>query len=83
MKDSDFKECWFIDSEMKFYSYKDFLRNAYAIKRLFDYTLQKNGKLFYKWFLYANIHLTMAQKNKAWDWLNNYCEYDDLKELVK
>ena len=83
MDDDDLKECWFIESEMKFYTYKDFLKNCVAIKRLYDNNLSRNGKLFYKWYVYANIHLSINQKNKAWDYLNNFCEKEELLKLLK
>lgn len=77
----DFSECEFINDEMKIYTFIDFCKNAKAIKSLFD-KLSRNGKLFYMWYLYANIHLTMNQKNKSWDYLNGYCEIIDLISLV-
>lgn len=83
MKEDEFKECYFINSEMKFYTYTDFLQNCDAIKRLYDKRLTTNGKIFYKWFVYANIHLTIGQKNKAWDYLNEYCDKKELYELIR
>lgn len=81
MTEKDFKECDFINSEMRFYSYNDFLKNCYAIKRLYDKVLGKYGKVFFKWYVYANIHITIGQKNKIWDWLNGYCNYEELELL--
>lgn len=78
----DFSECEFINSEMKFYSYQDFCNNKRGIKRLYE-RLSKNGKLFYMWYLYSNTHLSMGQKNKAWDWINNYCSSEDLIKYNK
>lgn len=83
MTDKEFKECWFIDDEMKFYTYKDFVSNCYALKKLYENNLGKNGKIFYKWFIYANIHMTQNQKNKIWDWINNYCDTKELYLLLK
>lgn len=79
MKDEDFKECPFIDSELKFYTFTDFYNNRHAIKRLYN-KLGKNGRYFYKWYVYANIHMKLNYKNKVWEWLNgdNVTE-DDLK----
>lgn len=81
--DYDFSECEFIDEEMKFYTYNDFIQNCYAIKRLYNKYLSNNGKLFYMWYLYSNIHLTMHQKNKAWDYINGYIEKESLYDLLK
>ena len=85
MKDNkiDFSECDFINTEMKFYTYKDFIQNCVALKRLYDHNLTKNGRLFYQWYLYANTHLTMQQKNKAWDYLNNDIIREELYDLLK
>ena len=80
MTDKEFKECWFINAEMKFYTYKDFVSNCYALKRLYENNLGKNGKIFYKWFIYANIHMTQNQKNKIWAFLNNDIKASDLQE---
>lgn len=78
----DFSECEFISREMWFFTYEDFIRNSTAIKRLYD-KLSKNGKIFYKWYVYANIHITMNQKNKIWDYIHNYCDKKELEELTK
>lgn len=85
MKDNgfDFKECDFISTEMKFYTYKDFCRNCNAIKRLYDKQLTKYGKIFYKWYVYANVHITIGQKNKIWDFINNYADLEELISLLK
>ena len=79
----DFSECEFISKEMWFYTYPDFGRNCDAIKRLYNNNLSKNAKVFYKWYCYANIHTTMNQKNRIWDYINSYCDKNDLKALLK
>ena len=63
---------------MKFYTYTDFLNNCVGIKRLYKRNLGKYGKIFYKWFIYSNIHTTMQQKNKIWDYINDYCSRNEL-----
>lgn len=83
MEEKEFKECWFINDEMKFYSYKDFIDNCVVFKKLYDESLGKYGKTFYKWFLYANIHITLNQKNKIWDFLNGYCDKKALYLLLQ
>lgn len=69
----DFSECRFIEDEMKFYTYFDFVQNKEAIKRLFE-RLSKDGKLFYMWYVYANIHMETHFKDAIWDYLNGYDE---------
>ena len=83
MEDKEFKECWFINDEMKFYSYKDFVKNSVVIKKLYKNNLGKYGKTFYKWFLYANIHITINQKNTIWNYLNDYCDKIELYSNTK
>lgn len=83
-KKDQFVECKFIDNEMQFITYIDFCENRKAIKQLFK-SLSTNGKLFYKWYVYANIHTNEFYKNKIWDYLNDYDEYgiELLKQLSK
>jgi len=71
MTEQDFRECYYISNEMRFFSYKDFLINCNAIKHLYKNKLGKYGKIFYKWYIYANIDITMSQKNKIWGFLND------------
>ena len=73
----DFSECEFIESEMKFYTYDDFCLNRYAIKRLFR-SLSRNGRIFYKYYVYANTHMTINFKNRIWDYLNGYIDDAEL-----
>ena len=68
----DFSDCNFINEHMKFYTYYDFCDNSSAIKRLFDNYLSPNGKLFYRWYVYANTHMKLCFKNAIWDYLNGY-----------
>lgn len=78
MTDKDFKECDFINSEMKFYTYEDFKQNCVAIKRLYKNNLGKYGKIFYKWFVYSCIHINLYQKNQIWDFLNDDISREEL-----
>ena len=71
---TDFSECSFIENEMKYYTYNDFCENRNAIKNLYK-KLSKNGKIFYKYYIYANIHMNLFYKDKIWDFLNDYDEY--------
>lgn len=83
----DFSECKFIRMEMQYYTYYDFCDNCASIKRLFN-LLSENGKIFYMWYVYANIHMDLCYKNAIWDYLNfNDVEYKmrlmDLKRQYK
>lgn len=69
----DFSECRFIKEEMQFITYVDFCRNRRAIKNMYKY-LSRDAKQFYKWYVYANIHMTEFFKGKIWDYLNDYDE---------
>ena len=77
---TDFSECSFIEGEMKYYTYYDFVRNRNVIKKMYQ-LLSKNGKIFYKYYVYANIHMNETYKNAIWDYLNGYD--DDGFELVR
>lgn len=70
MKDIDFTECSFIKKELCFLDYTEFCKNAFAIKKMYK-ELTKNGKIFFKWYVYANIHMTEYFKNNIWEFLNN------------
>ena len=76
----DFSICEFIEERMWFFTYYDFCDNRIQIKRLFD-NLTRQEKMFYKWYIYANIHMNEIFKNKIWDYLNE----DDLygEELMR
>lgn len=67
----DFSECNFIEERMKYYTFYDFCDNCYFIKKLFNY-LSPNGRVFYKYYVYANIHMDLCYKNYIWDYLNSF-----------
>ena len=67
----DFSDCQFINENMKYYTYYDFCDNCEDLKFLYNY-LNKNAKLFYKWYVYANIHMNETFKNAIWDYLNGF-----------
>ena len=75
----DFSECRFIKDALKFYTYKDFCTNRLAIKKMYQ-TLSDDGKIFYKWYVYANIHMDELKRNYIWDYLN---DDDDGTVLLK
>jgi hypothetical protein len=71
MNDYDFKECKFIDEELRFLTFQDFFYNREIIRLSFN-NMTREGKIFYKWFIYANIHMKEKHKNAIWDYLNFY-----------
>ena len=80
MTELDYKECRFIDIEMRFLDFNSFLQDAQAIKKLYK---ALNHKLFYKWYVYANIHISLNRKNLMWSYLNDDITYEDLVRLGK
>lgn len=74
MKKEEIRECQFIDETLKFYTYEDFYRDKKTIKAMYR-TL--DNKIFYKWFVYANINMSLVQKDAIWEYLNG----DDFKNL--
>ena len=69
MTDFDFQTCEFIDVEMSFITYDDFINKCADIKELYQ-QLNKYQKRFYKWYVYANIHMREQLKNAIWQYLN-------------
>ena len=65
----DFSKCRFIKENMWFFTFDDFKRNRKIIKEHFK-SLDKDAKLFYMWYVYANINISEIKKNKIWDYLN-------------
>ena len=67
----DFSVCRFIKEEMWFFTFDDFFDNKIVIRKMFD-NMDRDGKLFYKWYVYANVNISMNAKNAVWDYLNGY-----------
>ena len=59
----------FINKEMDFYSYENFLENAAPLKRLYAAVDNRTKKL-YRWYVYSR-YIPYKQKNKIWEYLNN------------
>lgn len=76
----DFSDCEFIEEQMKFYTFYDFCDNRYILRILF-HSLNRNAKLFYKWYVYANIHTNETYKNAIWDYLNDFIDDAQLLEM--
>lgn len=71
MDNFDFTICEFIEREMWFVTYDDFCDRRVGLKRLFD-GLTYHQQLFYKWYVYSNIHMKETFKNAIWDYLNGF-----------
>lgn len=69
MTDFDFQFCDFIEVEMSFLTYDDFINKCSDIKQSYQ-SLNKYQKRFYKWYVYANIHIREQLKNLIWEYLN-------------
>ena len=74
MKKKEYLECEFIERELKFYTFEDFVINAKAIKRLYA---MLNHKIFYKWYVYSH-NLSVRRKNKIWEYLNDDITFEKL-----
>ena len=74
MTDKDFYPCRFIREELCYITYDDFYRNRKILRRFFN-RLGNNAKIFYKWYVYANINMSLNHKNLIWDYLNGYDEF--------
>lgn len=77
MKEEDYLECNYINYEMKFYGFEDFIKSATYIKK--QYSNLKN-KIFYKWFVYAQP-INQRQKNAIWEYLNEDITLEELKKI--
>lgn len=87
MTDIDFTDCDFIDKNMNYLNYFDFCDTCYTIKSLYN-QLDRNGKRFYKWYVYANIHMDTIYKDKIWNFLNvdlpeAYIELIGMKQMYR
>lgn len=80
MEKQDFSICKFIEEQMWFITYNDFCDRRVGIKRLFS-EMTKNERLFYKWYVYSNVHMDESYKNNIWDYLNDFDE--DGLELMR
>lgn len=70
MTDIDFSACEFIDKCLRFNTYIDFCNNARIIKAVYQ-AMEKDAKRFYKWYIYANIHMLEKYKDLIWIYLNS------------
>ena len=80
MTESDYLECRYIDTEMRFTTFESFIKDAGAIKRMYKCL---HHILFFKWYLYANIHISLKRKNMIWLYLNDDITFEQLINLTK
>lgn len=77
MKDVDFSECKFISEVLRFITFFDFCDRRESIKLNYE-ILSDDGKIFYRWYVYANVHMDERYKNACWDYVNGYMSDWDL-----
>lgn len=65
----DFTQCRLIEERMRFADIMDFAKASGIIKARFE-KLSSEGKLFYKYFVYAHSNTTTEEKNAIWEYLN-------------
>ena len=76
MKEEDYKLCYFIEQEMRFYTFNEFLENAHIIKRMYNVL---NHKIFYKWYVYSHI-MGLKRKDRLWEYLNGDIDFETLRK---
>ena len=69
MSDVDFKECKVIKDCLCFLTFDEFCEYRKLIAKSFT-ELSKDGKLFYKFYVYANIHMELNYKDAIWSYVN-------------
>lgn len=69
MNNIDFSICPYIEQQMWFITYNDFCDRRKGIKRLFE-EMNIDQQIFYKWYVYSNVHCAEQFKNAIWDYLN-------------
>ena len=84
---TDFSQCRFIEDCMRYSDIFDFIKIGHIIKIRFEKQLDDNGKIFYKYFVYAHTNTTRRQKNAIWDYLNGdkeaiYSCYNHIKNKM-
>ena len=69
MSDVDFQECRVIENCLCYLTFDEFYKFREVIAKAFN-DLSKDGKLFYKYYVYANIHMNRYYKDAIWDYIN-------------
>lgn len=80
----DFTQCRLIEERMRYIDIYDFVNASNVIKARFN-MLTTEGKIFYKYFVYAHTGTNEAEKNAIWDYLNDErkCISSYVKHLLK
>lgn len=81
MDEINFSICSYIEQDMWVITYDDFCDRRAGLKRLYN-RLTDDQKIFYKWYIYSNVHMKEAFKNAIWDYLNGY-DIDGLELMRK
>ena len=68
--------CEFIEDNMKYYSFTDFLDKARIIKAIFSQQ-DATTRRMYMWYVFSS-NITYNQKLGVWDYLNSYASQEDL-----
>lgn len=66
--DEWWKACDFIEQELQFYSYNDFLENAILIRRVYINS-DPLVKRLYRWYVYSS-RMSYKKKCAIWEFLN-------------
>lgn len=69
MSDVDFRECRVIKDCLCFLTFDEFCKYRKLIVKSFA-ELSEDGKLFYKFYVYANIHMELNYKDAIWSYVN-------------
>ena len=77
IQEDAFSICPYIKEQMWFFTYYDFCDNRKVLRKMYN-ELNNNAKQFYKWYVYANIHMDLTYKNKIWDYLNGFDNGEEL-----
>ena len=80
MVESDFSQCEYIDTNLRFVYFLDFYKNKKLIKFYYQ-QLDNSGKRFYKWYVYANIFTSMKMKDAIWEYINSNDPEDNARCL--
>lgn len=70
MTETDFSFCRFINQELHIFNLYDFYKNRRIIKFFYE-GMDNDARLFYKWYVYANIFMSEKEKDAIWNYLNN------------
>lgn len=81
MDEIDFSICSYIEQDMWVITYDDFCDRRAGLRRLYN-RLTDDQKIFYKWYIYSNVHMKESFKNAIWDYLNGY-DIDGLELMNK